>query len=179
MEGKGYYAELFYGCQTSHDDCCTYHSFELHDPEEVADVVEIGNRLAADLDTERTSDDFNWNFMKVRIPDLTVERIRNEEVIYLMSRYADDKWKAHEMFKLLWMIEHGKTIGDLLTALQEMQFEDPDDPLRAATPITELYEEWEKDVGFGGSIWPCPAEFEEAEYRELYGEEDNEDEDTV
>lgn len=69
----------------------------------------------------------------------------------------------YERFQLQWMIDHGYSLSDLMRELQALQYDDPEDSDRISTPITELFEEWEQDVGFGSEIWPCEAEWEECE----------------
>lgn len=74
--------------------------------------------------------------------------------------------RDYEKFQLQWMIDHGYSLSDLMRELQALQYDDPEDSDRISTPITELFEEWEQDVGFGSEIWPCEAEWEECEAKE-------------
>ena len=69
----------------------------------------------------------------------------------------------YEKYQLLWMIDHGHSLRELLEELKEYQYEDPEDSDRISTPIPELFQEWEKDRGFDSEIWPCEAEFNETE----------------
>lgn len=64
---------------------------------------------------------------------------------------------GYERFKLQWMISHGHSLSDLMRRLQTLQYDDPE------VPVVKLFSEWEADVGFGGEIWPCEAEWEECE----------------
>lgn len=77
----------------------------------------------------------------------------------------------YESFKLRWMLDHGYTLRDLMMALQEPQFSDPEDSNRISTPVAELFDEWEADHGFNSEIWPC-----EEEWRECEGAAEQEDE---
>lgn len=142
-------------------------SCELHDTQEEVNPDDARKRLAEQLDTNPDDPDFDWNITTCQLPEATINRIRNDEVTYLMSRYSGDPDMSHEMFKLLWMIEHGKTLKDLVRELQNMQYDDPEDSDRISTPITELFDEWEYDRGFGGSIWPCMGEFLDCEGKDL------------
>ncbi len=77
----------------------------------------------------------------------------------------------YEKFQLQWMIDHGHSLRELMEELQSMQYDDPEDSDRISTPISELFEEWDKDRGFGSEIWPCEAEYESCEKVERYLEE--------
>lgn len=71
---------------------------------------------------------------------------------------------AYEKYQLQWMIDHGYTLKNLIEELQNLQYEDPEDSDRISTPVEELFDEWETDIGFGGSmIWACRKEWEECE----------------
>ena len=71
--------------------------------------------------------------------------------------------KKYEQFKLKWMLDHGYTLTDLMHELQELQYEDPEDPDCISTPVTELFNLWEMEVGFGSEIWPCYEEYLDCE----------------
>lgn len=71
-----------------------------------------------------------------------------------------------EKYQLQWMMDHGHTLEELMCELQDMQYDDPEDSDRIATPVTELFQEWVSDRGFGSEIWPCEREFNEAEHKE-------------
>jgi len=74
--------------------------------------------------------------------------------------------KAYWRFQLEWMIAHGYNIEDLISELDGIR-EDFED----GASISELFEEWEKNRGFGGEIWPCYAEFLNVEYQEMKNRE--------
>lgn len=61
----------------------------------------------------------------------------------------------YEMFQLQWMIDHGHSLHELMEELQSLQYDDPEDSDQISTPVTELFERWEQDRGFGSEIWPC------------------------
>lgn len=65
----------------------------------------------------------------------------------------------YEAYRLIWMLQHGHTLTELAQELQEVQYADPEDSEAISTPITELFRDWEQDVGFGGSLWACEGEF--------------------
>ena len=69
----------------------------------------------------------------------------------------------YEKFQLQWMIDHGHSLRELMEKLQSIQYDDPEDSDQISTPITELFERWEQDRGFGSEIWPCEAEYDGCE----------------
>lgn len=69
----------------------------------------------------------------------------------------------YQKYQLEWMIAHGYSLQDLMQALTEHQYDDPEDSDRISTPINELFAEWEQDIGFGSEIWACENEWSEAE----------------
>lgn len=77
----------------------------------------------------------------------------------------------YEKFQLKWMIDHDHSLRELMEELQSLQYEDPEDSDRISSPITELFQEWEADMGFGSEIWPCEAEYESCEKIEQYLDE--------
>lgn len=68
--------------------------------------------------------------------------------------------------QLDWMIEHGHSLQELIQELTEYQFDDPEDSDRISSPISEIFTNWEQDVGFGSEIWACRAEWEDADSQE-------------
>ena len=157
--------ELNYGWQNSHDTYETYHAFELTDPDEQADSGLIANTLANALDTSPDDDDFNWNSMYVRLPESLVKKIQLCFINEIMAGCGNPE-KAHEMYKLWWMLIHGHTLTELMQELKEVQYFDPEDSDQISTPADELFLQWEEEYGFGGAMWPCLGEFLENEYRE-------------
>lgn len=68
---------------------------------------------------------------------------------------------AYEKHRLRWMLDHGKTITDLINELNTMQQECPD-----INSINDLFEDWELDCGFGSECWPCLGEFSQTEFKD-------------
>ena len=75
----------------------------------------------------------------------------------------------YEKFQLQWMIDHGHSLRELMEELQSLQYDDPEDSDQISTPITELFERGEQDRGFGSEIWPCEAEYEGCEGKDVAG----------
>lgn len=65
----------------------------------------------------------------------------------------------YQKYQLQWMIDHGYSLQDLMRGLTEFQYDDPEDSDRISTPISELFNEWEFDRGFGSEIWACEGEW--------------------
>lgn len=77
----------------------------------------------------------------------------------------------YEKFQLKWMIDHDHSLLELMEELQSLQYEDPEDSDRISSPITELFQEWEADRGFGSEIWPCEEEYEKGDKVNRYLDE--------
>lgn len=72
----------------------------------------------------------------------------------------DQERKAYERFRLQWMLDHGRTLSELIGELQKLRDEgDPEMSLQA------LFRDWEFGYGFGSEIWPCFEEFLNVEYK--------------
>lgn len=69
----------------------------------------------------------------------------------------------YQEYQLHWMLEHGYSLQDVIQALTQLQYDDPEDSDRISTPVSQLYDEWEQDIGFGSEIWACEAEWRETE----------------
>ena len=69
----------------------------------------------------------------------------------------------YEKYQLQWMLAHVYSLRSLIAELTEMQLSDPEDGDRISTPVSELFDEWVADVGFGSEIWACEAEWRECE----------------
>lgn len=66
---------------------------------------------------------------------------------------GQDQLRAeYEKFKLQWMLDHGHTLESLVSSLAA-SLEDSEEPL------VETYNTWEREVGFGGEIYPCFEEW--------------------
>lgn len=77
----------------------------------------------------------------------------------------------YEKFQLKWMIDHDHSLRELMEELQSLQYEDPEDSDRISTPITELFQEFEADRGFGSEIWPCEEGYEKEDKVNRYLDE--------
>ena len=164
---KDYEALLFYGFQTDFGNGEVYHAFEVADPNASTDDEAVGKKLAGLLDTTPDDEDFACKSMFVKLPASLVESIQRDTINRLM-RDAGGKEQAYELFKLWWMIVHGKTLKDLMTELFKLQCEELDAKGETFYFADHFYEEWERERGFGGSIWPCFEEFGETEYVECF-----------
>lgn len=70
---------------------------------------------------------------------------------------------AYQKYQLDWMMKHGYGIGDLIELLAETEKEAWDCGLPDAN-CESVFDDWELDVGFNGSLWVCFNEFLGAEY---------------
>ena len=74
------------------------------------------------------------------------------------------KMDAYERYRLRWMLDHDHSLTELVEALRDLQYGDPEDGDSAVTPVDELFDQWQLDIGFaGGEIRACRAEWEENE----------------
>lgn len=72
--------------------------------------------------------------------------------------------EGYERYQLEWMIAHGYSIRDLIQAMYELQYDDPEDSDYISQPVTDLFEDWESDCGFpGAEIWVCEDEWAASE----------------
>lgn len=55
----------------------------------------------------------------------------------------------YQKYQLRWMIDHDYSLYDLLSELTRLQYDDPEDSDRISSPVSELFDEWEADYGFG------------------------------
>ena len=74
----------------------------------------------------------------------------------------------YQKYQLQWMIGHGYSLDDLIQELTNMQYDDPEDSDRISTPISELYDEWIMDIGFGSEIWACEDDWKQCELVDKY-----------
>ena len=120
-----------------------------------------------------STDDTGWDFKNkcftFEIPcvfETAITAFADMHKIRLVSQVtADTTDETYEQYQLRWMAEHGYSLYSLMRELGQMQYEDPEDSDRISTPITELFNEWEQDRGFGGEIWACKAEWKMEEYK--------------
>ena len=64
----------------------------------------------------------------------------------------------YQEYQLKWMIEHNCSIDDLIENLDTLAKD-----MEPETPIREVFDEWEKNQGFLGSIWACEEEWDDNE----------------
>lgn len=64
----------------------------------------------------------------------------------------------YQRYQLQWMIDHGYSLQDLMNGLDETQCDEP-----VSTTITELFNEWKLDRGFGSELWACEDEWKDCE----------------
>ena len=118
-----------------------------------------------------STDDTGWDFENkcytFEIPavfETAITAFADMHQIRLVSKViADTCHETYEEYQLRWMAEHRHSLNMLMRELEEMQYEDPEDSDRISTPVTELFNEWEQDRGFGGEIWACRAEWKKEE----------------
>lgn len=78
-----------------------------------------------------------------------------------MRKAPDAYLVAYQRFKLEWMLSHGYTLEALMKELDEIR-----DDMGPDATISDLFDTWERDVGFGSEIWPCFGEWQECEAKE-------------
>lgn len=69
----------------------------------------------------------------------------------------------YQKYQLEWMISHGFSLQNLIAELTQLQYDDPEDSDMISTPVSELFNKWETDIGFGSEIWACENEWNECE----------------
>ena len=69
----------------------------------------------------------------------------------------------YQKYQLQWMIDHDKSLDDLIGELTECEFY-----RNSYDTLQDLYESWEHDCGFGAEgIWASLSEWEDCEAKEL------------
>lgn len=71
----------------------------------------------------------------------------------------------YERYQLEWMIDHGHSLGELMSELTNLQ-NDLELTPGVNLSVADVFETWEEDRGFGGEVWACEAEYVEAEGKE-------------
>lgn len=61
--------------------------------------------------------------------------------------------KAYERYRLEWMLAQGKTLPDMIREMENARQDNDNES------VEQIFNDWEHDFGFGGSIWPCFDEF--------------------
>lgn len=134
-------------CGVQDEDGCAWTEAVLFDPD--------GHEVACTEPAE--SFDGTWSF--------EVDGARYEvEVGTLEGMRETLRKEAYRRYQLDWMASHGrsaKELADWIVATAKDM--DPEDIMMDAG---EIYDDWESDAGFGGSLWACYGEFLGAEYRD-------------
>lgn len=101
-------------------------------------------------------DEKTYDWFEVDLPYDDIERLMQmaDEPLRKAEKLRDEYHK----YQLRWMADHGYSIQDLINELDELQ-EDCD----SHDCISDIFEMWEKDVGFGSEIWACQSEWESCE----------------
>ena len=60
----------------------------------------------------------------------------------------------YQEYQLQWMIDQGYSLADLINGLNELAKD-----AEPGTTVQELFNEWELDSGFNGSLWVCEDEW--------------------
>lgn len=68
----------------------------------------------------------------------------------------------YEKYRLNWMIEHGRTLPELIRQLARLQ-----DECEEITSVEQLWEMWKEEYGFDGSLWVCYEEWAQAEGKDI------------
>lgn len=76
--------------------------------------------------------------------------------------------EAYRLYQLDWMASHGYTVADIVRHAVKYHNDtmDPEDPDAALPDENEIFDNWEDESGFNGSIWVCMDEFLGAEYQD-------------
>lgn len=125
--------------------------FPLNEQEAHAACAMIGPiKRHADGDEET----YDWSEMNLPYED--IERLM--QIAAKPLRKAEELRNEYHKYQLRWMADHGYSIQDLIDELDELQ-EDCD----SHDCISDIFEMWEKDYGFGSEIWSCQSEWESCE----------------
>lgn len=81
-----YQVELFYGYEDN--DQGIYHAFLAENPDEQC-VDEIADKLAEMLDLDADDENFNWDSMYINLPDLVVQKIKDDAVRQYLAGIKD------------------------------------------------------------------------------------------
>lgn len=68
----------------------------------------------------------------------------------------------YERYQLEWMIDHGHSLGELMTELTNLQNDLELTPGVNLT-VSDVFEAWEHDHGFGGELYACEDEYNDVE----------------
>lgn len=101
----------------------------------------------------------SWNYEAYRSNESTIRQIKKakaELIRYHTTIVNNILYAAYERYKLQWMIEHKKTLEQLISALQTQMTD-------GAETTYEAYDGFQMDQGFAGELWVCEQEFRETE----------------
>lgn len=101
----------------------------------------------------------NWNYEEYRSNESVIRQIENaktELMRYHTTIVENILYAAYERYKLQWMIDHKKTLEQLISALQTQMTD-------GAETIYKAYDEFQMGQGFAGELWVCEQEFRETE----------------
>lgn len=88
-----------------------------------------------------------------------IDSILSVKRVPLTDRSFEER--MYERFKLVWMLDHGITLFEAFAEWRD--FLDRENE-RDTSYSDELFEEWEEDCGFSGSLYPCFDEFLTEDY---------------
>lgn len=101
----------------------------------------------------------SWNYEVYRSNESTIRQIKKakaELIRYHTIIVENILYAAYERYKLQWMIDHKKTLEQLMAELQARMID-------GAETAHEAYDEFQMDRGFGGELWAYEQEFRETE----------------
>lgn len=110
-------------------------------------------------DRESTPFLVDWHDNRYRLNEPIQEVIKQaeENLIKYVDSLVDIVFhKAYERYKLKWMLGHGHTLDELMKELDKQM--DKPGVSRAESPSMAL-DQFKRDGGFSGELWPCEAEF--------------------
>ena len=69
----------------------------------------------------------------------------------------------YQKYQLQWMIDHDKSLDDLMNSMTEYQYSGCEVPV--VETVVDIFSEWEFNSGFNGEIWACHGEWWQCEAR--------------
>lgn len=132
---------------------CTLHKM-LDDGFGDADIERFLGAVKSDkLDPEFNSEDVTYIDLDYVLPGT---------LWYLDWKTDLLRKKLYKRFQFFWLAEHNHTVPELVRSV--MDYADDAYGDFFGHPYEELVEEWEKECGFSGEIYPCYSEFITSEY---------------
>ena len=71
----------------------------------------------------------------------------------------------YQKYQLQWMIDHDHPLDEMVSEMLAMQTDG--DKIAFDGDVADLFSEWEYSCGFGGEIWACEKEWQDAEEKLL------------